>query len=132
MLIVAEEHLPASSGLIDTLEEQAFQLYRRPYLPRGTAERTLILLNCLLQFTSPGRDSGSIGGSGGQGTSSSSSSWLRSRLAQLCEAVAEEVGSYAASCLQQYWTPIDAAQPESQVSGTLQLPKFCCCYHGRM
>jgi hypothetical protein len=38
--------------LLAELEAQAQQLYRRPYLARGTAERTLLLLTSLFQVAS--------------------------------------------------------------------------------
>lgn len=42
-----------TSPLLQRIEEAALQLYRRPYLPRGVPERTLILLCSLLQRTDP-------------------------------------------------------------------------------
>ena len=40
---------PPKEALMAALEQRAQQLYRRPYLPRGAAERTLILLSALFQ-----------------------------------------------------------------------------------
>ena len=40
---------PSKEATMAALEQRMQQLYRRPYLPRGLAERTLILLIALYQ-----------------------------------------------------------------------------------
>ena len=49
MLVGGHAEGPAKEWLLAALEQQAQQLYRRPYLSRGTPERTLILLSALFQ-----------------------------------------------------------------------------------
>lgn len=47
MMIGAHAEGELKERLLQALEEQTQQLYRRPYLKRGTAERTLVLLYAL-------------------------------------------------------------------------------------
>ena len=49
MMIGAHAEVALKKRLLQALEDQTQQLYRRPYLRRGTAERTLILLNALFE-----------------------------------------------------------------------------------
>jgi hypothetical protein len=48
LLLCAEEDNSHKEVLIQALEDLALQLYQRPYLPRGTAERVFLLLDSLL------------------------------------------------------------------------------------
>ena len=49
MLVGAHAEGPLRERLLAALEQHAQQLYRRPYLSRGTPERTLILLSALFE-----------------------------------------------------------------------------------
>lgn len=49
MMIGAHAEGALKERLLQALEEQTQQLYRRPYLRRGIAERTLIILNALFE-----------------------------------------------------------------------------------
>ena len=49
MLIAAEGSGQAKEGILATLERHIISLYARPYLPSGTAERTLLLLQQLFE-----------------------------------------------------------------------------------
>ena len=51
MMIGADAEGALKEQLLEALEDQTQQLYRRPYLRIGTAERTLILLNALFEVS---------------------------------------------------------------------------------
>ncbi len=49
MMIGAHAEGALKERLLQALEDQTQELYRRPYMRRGTADRTLILLNALFE-----------------------------------------------------------------------------------
>ncbi|BDA44330.1 Uncharacterized tRNA/rRNA methyltransferase YfiF at C-terminar half [Coccomyxa sp. Obi] len=119
MMIGAHAEGALKERLLQALEDQTQQLYRRPYLRRGTAERTLILLNalfeakpsahCALFKSLAGRRVAGVS-AGGTG----SVPWLSARLARLAEESAEELSAYTAASLQFFWTSVESPRAASQ------------------
>ncbi|KAK9803310.1 hypothetical protein WJX72_011367 [[Myrmecia] bisecta] len=97
MLVGEDAAGPDKEALMRCLGEAAQQLYQRPYLPQGTAERTLLLLHALFQVSAqPAR----LSAAGGRG-------WLHQHLLLLSLQICDELAAYARSALQTFWAPWD-------------------------